>query len=347
MTAIEGSSDQAAPIDSAAVAKRLLAGSTNAAAGGSPSLGGSAGANKIRRFDSATYFSEEAKGEAKSVSDTPADSDDGETSSAPVSSGAVAKRLLKGGESSQIRRFDSATFFSGEGREGQGVTEEKKDDETTENAAVAPAAPAVPAGTPVSPGSVAKRLLKGPSVGGGKPNSRVKRWDSATYFSGQESGGDGGEAAEGGKTSAANATDGGVAAHGSTAEQIGPAVRPVAVVAHVGDSRAVLVRLNSTRALQGLATGQRVAGRRSSRTEGPTVEELTIDHHPKRADEKARIEAAGGAIRNGRLEGCLAVSRAFGDIEYKALKEESWEREFKDDLISAHPEVSLSGRLVC
>ncbi|XP_057800995.1 probable protein phosphatase 2C 51 [Salvia miltiorrhiza] len=50
------------------------------------------------------------------------------------------------------------------------------------------------------------------------------------------------------------------------------------------------------------------------------VEELTRDHHPDRADEKARIEAAGGFITRyavPRVNGILALSRAIGDIYLK------------------------------
>jgi serine/threonine protein phosphatase PrpC len=69
------------------------------------------------------------------------------------------------------------------------------------------------------------------------------------------------------------------------------------------------------------------------------VEELTEDHHPSRVDERERIEAAGGSIRNGRVEGVVAVTRSFGDIEYKTLKEESWGHFFQSDLLTAQPET--------
>ncbi|KAK9831431.1 hypothetical protein WJX81_004250 [Elliptochloris bilobata] len=63
------------------------------------------------------------------------------------------------------------------------------------------------------------------------------------------------------------------------------------VVAHVGDSRAVLLR-----------AGQALA--------------LSEDHKPNRTDERSRIEAAGGVVvwaGTWRVGGVLAVSRAFGD----------------------------------
>lgn len=64
------------------------------------------------------------------------------------------------------------------------------------------------------------------------------------------------------------------------------------VVAHVGDSRAVLV----------LGCG----------ADGYALE-LTEDHQPKFSRERARIGSAGGAVIGQRILGKLAVSRAFGD----------------------------------
>eukprot|EP01032_Pedospumella_encystans_P009513 gene9513-11190_t len=66
-------------------------------------------------------------------------------------------------------------------------------------------------------------------------------------------------------------------------------------VAHVGDCRAVLCN------------------------DGVAVQ-LTIDHKPSCKTEKARIEAAGGSVHNGRVNG-LGVSRAFGDIQFKVFSE--------------------------
>ena len=67
-------------------------------------------------------------------------------------------------------------------------------------------------------------------------------------------------------------------------------------VAHVGDCRAVLCN------------------------DGVAVQ-LTEDHKPAVKAEKARIEAAGGWVQNGRVNGSLGVSRAFGDIQFKVFTE--------------------------
>lgn len=69
------------------------------------------------------------------------------------------------------------------------------------------------------------------------------------------------------------------------------------VTANTGDSRAVLARTDNQ------------------------VVSLSIDHKPNRKDEKARIEARGGKVMMRgvwRLDGILAVSRAFGDSRLKA-----------------------------
>jgi serine/threonine protein phosphatase PrpC len=41
----------------------------------------------------------------------------------------------------------------------------------------------------------------------------------------------------------------------------------------------------------------------------------TQDHKPTDEAEKRRIQAAGGFVLNGRVDGGLAVSRALGDFE--------------------------------
>lgn len=47
----------------------------------------------------------------------------------------------------------------------------------------------------------------------------------------------------------------------------------------------------------------------------------TVDHKPDDELEKARIEAAGGKVMNGRVQGALALSRCLGDFEYKKAKD--------------------------
>uniref|UniRef100_A0A7S3PIM9 PPM-type phosphatase domain-containing protein n=1 Tax=Aplanochytrium stocchinoi TaxID=215587 RepID=A0A7S3PIM9_9STRA len=71
-------------------------------------------------------------------------------------------------------------------------------------------------------------------------------------------------------------------------------LRRILHVGWVGDSRVVLCR-------------------------GGVAVQLSIDHKARREDEKQRIRDSGGTVdRNGRLNGVLAVSRAFGGLSHKA-----------------------------
>ena len=89
------------------------------------------------------------------------------------------------------------------------------------------------------------------------------------------------------------------------------------VVAHLGDSEAVLCRHGK-----------------------PVL--LTRPHRPTDPAEQARIREAGGWVTGSkkRVNGVLAVSRAFGDIEYKLWKHKAWGRSFTADLVSGEPTVS-------
>lgn len=87
---------------------------------------------------------------------------------------------------------------------------------------------------------------------------------------------------------------------------------------------------------------------------GGQAVDLSSDHKPKRADERARIEAAGGLVKGGRVMGDLAVSRAFGDKPYKngvsayAGKEVPPDAESEAPLVVVDPEVkatSVEGEL--
>eukprot|EP00421_Protoceratium_reticulatum_P046957 CAMPEP_0168442644 /NCGR_PEP_ID=MMETSP0228-20121227/44118_1 /TAXON_ID=133427 /ORGANISM="Protoceratium reticulatum, Strain CCCM 535 (=CCMP 1889)" /LENGTH=588 /DNA_ID=CAMNT_0008457019 /DNA_START=56 /DNA_END=1819 /DNA_ORIENTATION=- len=82
--------------------------------------------------------------------------------------------------------------------------------------------------------------------------------------------------------------------------------------ANVGDSRALLCR------------------------DGRAVQ-LSLDHKPDREDEAQRIQAAGGFVSFHRVLGRLAVSRAFGDEEYKAMPDRSYGR----SLVVAEPEIRV------
>ncbi|CAO2034194.1 unnamed protein product [Urochloa humidicola] len=102
---------------------------------------------------------------------------------------------------------------------------------------------------------------------------------------------------------------------GSTAV-VAVLVRGRVVVANCGDSRAVLCR------------------RRGPAAALPV--QLSDDHKPKRPDELARIQAAGGRVvfNNGhRVRGILAMSRALGD---RMLRPE----------VIAEPEITVTDRML-
>jgi len=64
----------------------------------------------------------------------------------------------------------------------------------------------------------------------------------------------------------------------------------------------------------------------------------TIDHKPGDPIEKARILAAGGKVKGGgstRIDGKLAVSRGFGDFDFKADKS----RKAAEQKVSCQPDV--------
>ena len=67
-------------------------------------------------------------------------------------------------------------------------------------------------------------------------------------------------------------------------------------IGHVGDCRAVLSR------------------------QGGKTEVVTIDHRPDIIAERERVEQNGGQIWNNRVNGVLAITRAFGDIEFKGMQ---------------------------
>ena len=89
------------------------------------------------------------------------------------------------------------------------------------------------------------------------------------------------------------------------------------VCANAGDSRAILAR-------NGVALP------------------LSFDHKPNNDTETVRVSKSGGFVRNGRVDGDLAVSRAFGDFSYK--KNESFSSSEKHLRVSAVPDILVHTR---
>lgn len=67
---------------------------------------------------------------------------------------------------------------------------------------------------------------------------------------------------------------------------------------------------------------------------------LSSDHKPENELQRKRIQAAGGQIINGRVNGGLNLSRSFGDFNYKKSKGKGWE----DNLIICKPDISEVAR---
>ena len=90
-------------------------------------------------------------------------------------------------------------------------------------------------------------------------------------------------------------------------------------VTNLGDSRAIVMK-NGKNAFQ------------------------TMDHKPSAIPEFERIKAAGGCVINNRVQGQLAVSRAFGDFNLKAKKVDTRMFPFNPNmlpLVSVEPDVTV------
>lgn len=85
------------------------------------------------------------------------------------------------------------------------------------------------------------------------------------------------------------------------------------LVANVGDSEAIAVRWAESETLE--------------------VTNMTSVHKANAPEEKKRIQDLGGKVFFGRVFGMLAVSRAFGDIDYKKPRAE-------EDYVVALPAIS-------
>jgi len=63
--------------------------------------------------------------------------------------------------------------------------------------------------------------------------------------------------------------------------------------------------------------------------------EMSVDHKPNLKSEKKRIKAAGGFIKDNRVNGMLNLSRSFGDMNYKSNEDLSP----KKQLVISLPEI--------
>ncbi|KAG8340906.1 putative protein phosphatase 2C-like [Trypanosoma vivax] len=63
---------------------------------------------------------------------------------------------------------------------------------------------------------------------------------------------------------------------------------------------------------------------------------LSVDHKPSDPVETERILNGGGTLKNNRVNGTLAVSRAIGDFELKDNKEKAWDQQ----IVTALPDIT-------
>lgn len=65
------------------------------------------------------------------------------------------------------------------------------------------------------------------------------------------------------------------------------------------------------------------------------VQQLSFDHKPNHQRELQRINAAGGYVEFNRVNGNLALSRAFGDFTYK----QNYDKRPEEQSVTAYPDV--------
>lgn len=67
---------------------------------------------------------------------------------------------------------------------------------------------------------------------------------------------------------------------------------------------------------------------------------LSEDHKPDNQSELLRIQKTDHFVEDSRVDGNLALSRAFGDFQYKDSAKSGW----KDQAVSANPDVTITKR---
>jgi len=70
------------------------------------------------------------------------------------------------------------------------------------------------------------------------------------------------------------------------------------------------------------------------------VHPLSDDHKPDKPTERDRIVKSDHMVADDRVDGNLALSRAFGDFQYKQNSKVTW----KDQAVTSFPDVSVTAR---
>lgn len=73
---------------------------------------------------------------------------------------------------------------------------------------------------------------------------------------------------------------------------------------------------------------------------GGRVTALSEDHKPSNTKERTRITKAGHSVMMERVDGELALSRAFGDHQFK----DKTNMKAEDQAVTAYPDVSVRAR---
>jgi len=105
--------------------------------------------------------------------------------------------------------------------------------------------------------------------------------------------------------------------------------------ANLGDSRTLLVQKVPVPPFRAATIFEGDTEEEISHFVDPGVKFSTADHKPTDTKESERISTAGLKIRDGRVQGNLAVSRAFGDFQYKKVKD----KHQLDQPVSCLPDV--------
>ena len=67
---------------------------------------------------------------------------------------------------------------------------------------------------------------------------------------------------------------------------------------------------------------------------------LSEDHKPDNSTELQRIMKTDHFVEDSRVDGNLALSRAFGDYQYKDSPKLGW----KEQAVTAHPDITVTKR---
>jgi serine/threonine protein phosphatase PrpC len=110
---------------------------------------------------------------------------------------------------------------------------------------------------------------------------------------------------------------------------------------NVGDSRSYLIQYREGKQTGAKTTVDNEEDGRDRLPDGTTIVITSTDHRPSNEEEAQRVIQNGGAIINGRVNGKLSVSRAFGDFDLKPNVADA-----ERNPVTCVPEVQVISRLI-